>query len=227
MDCTTLYHTHIDVWRAHSAACLDVLSPGERQRADRCLNEQARAQFVVGRAVLRWLLAALTGGPPRIETGPYGKPYLPAHPVVQFNLSHSAGHIVIAVDRGRAVGVDIEAVRPLPDAAALAEVAFSPAERAAAAADLDEFFTLWTRKEALLKAMGTGFASTEQIDVRRSPLYAGGNWWTLLGFNAESNVRGAAAAGGTRTLRLVHRRVTPHIEGINDGCPLSITAPSG
>ena len=68
----------------------------------------------------------------------------------------------MAVARGRAVGVDLEAERPLRDLAGMARASFSPAERRgleglAEDARVGRFFRIWTAKEAYLKATGEGF----------------------------------------------------------------------
>lgn len=88
-----------------------------------------------------------------IHAGPYGKPEAPG---VFFSLSHSGEYAMLAVsDAG--VGVDLERLRPAPMRAA-ARV-FSPDELDWLAAEDGRdarFFTLWTLKEALLKATGRG-----------------------------------------------------------------------
>jgi len=67
------------------------------------------------------------------------------------------------VTRGRRVGVDIECIRPLPDLDEIAERVFSPEERLALrrlppARRPEGFFNCWTRKEAYVKAIGSGLA---------------------------------------------------------------------
>ncbi|MGH3588289.1 MAG: 4'-phosphopantetheinyl transferase family protein, partial [Pseudonocardia sp.] len=84
----------------------------------------------------------------------HGKPVLPGGP--GFSLTHAADLVGVAVHPGGAVGLDVEQVRALSDLAAMAEHARSPQE---SVPDAQAFFTLWTRKEALLKAAGTGLAS--------------------------------------------------------------------
>jgi hypothetical protein len=82
---------------------------------------------------------------------------------LQSSVSHSAELALIAVANGRAVGVDVEAMRAGRRLQAIAESRFSPGEAAALRA-LDEserdaaFYRLWVRKEAYLKATGEGIA---------------------------------------------------------------------
>jgi 4'-phosphopantetheinyl transferase len=144
------------------------LSPDERQRADRFHFDQHRHRFVVGRGLLRGLLASSLGiqpGEVRFVYGPHGKPALAPdtarHAQVSFNLAHSgpAGLCALALDRD--VGVDVETVRPLQDLDGIARRAFGPAEVASLESRLESdrlgwFFRIWTRKEALLKARGEG-----------------------------------------------------------------------
>ena len=82
---------------------------------------------------------------------------------LRFNVSHSQGLAVVAVTRHREIGVDVEEVRPLPDAQPIAERCFSGEENRVflgvpAADRLAAFFNCWTRKEAYLKALGDGLA---------------------------------------------------------------------
>ena len=84
-----------------------------------------------------------------IEYGARGKPFAPDFPDWHFNVAHSSHVAIIAIVRGRAVGVDIERVRPN----AIVPNALAPGERAA---NDEEFLQLWTLKEAFLKARGDG-----------------------------------------------------------------------
>lgn len=73
--------------------------------------------------------------------------------------SATTGALAVAMCRTRAVGVDVEALRPAWVDQDLLDQVLHPEERAApSAADGARFFDLWTRKEAVLKALGTGLA---------------------------------------------------------------------
>jgi len=92
----------------------------------------------------------------------HGKPRLASEPErLAFNLSHSGGLALVAVTRGREVGVDVEREKPGRDLAALAERALAPEDAAAVRAAGEEeraplFYDLWTRHEARLKCLGVG-----------------------------------------------------------------------
>jgi len=144
-----------------------LLSAGERQRAARFAFDRDRRRYIAARALLRRLLGERLGERPEaIEFvyGRRGKPALAprfAGSGLHFNLSHCDDVAVYAFARAREVGVDIEKVRPIPDADEIAKRFFSRREnlayRALAAADRGPgFFNCWTRKEAFIKALGHG-----------------------------------------------------------------------
>lgn len=146
-----------------------LLSEEERQRAGRILLAGARRRFTVARALLRRLLGERLGVPAaaiELVYGRRGKPALGgahAHADLRFNLSHRDGIAAYAFARGRALGVDVETVRALPEADDIARSAFSPRECAAyfALEARDRplgFFNCWTRKEAFVKALGEGLS---------------------------------------------------------------------
>jgi 4'-phosphopantetheinyl transferase len=117
--------------------------------------------------VLRHVLALYLGEAEKkiaLARDERGKPLLAADPDrIAFNLSHSGGLILVAVSRGREVGVDVERAKPERDLVALAERALRPEDgatvRAAPEAERTRvFYELWTRHEARLKCLGVGLA---------------------------------------------------------------------
>jgi 4'-phosphopantetheinyl transferase len=139
----------------------DLLSVDERERAARFHFEKDRQRFTLCRAWLRCILGGRLEVPPQavvLRPGSHGKPAVDGP--WQFNLSHSGMWALCAVARGLPVGVDIEAHREMADAEDLAGRFFTPDEaQLVRAGDRRErrFFTVWTRKEAFVKANGTGF----------------------------------------------------------------------
>jgi 4'-phosphopantetheinyl transferase len=139
-----------------------LLDPHERARLDRFRMPADRARYLAAHALTRIVLADAVGRPAAdlefdrtCQCGKqHGKPVLLDGPA--FSITHS-GHLVgVAVHRGGPVGLDVEQIRELTDLPAMAAHVCSPAE---SAPDPSSFFTLWTRKEALLKATGTGLSS--------------------------------------------------------------------
>ncbi|OUL99498.1 4'-phosphopantetheinyl transferase family protein [Variovorax sp. JS1663] len=145
------------------------LSESEWERARRFVFKRDRNRFIAAHAALRETLASQCGIPASMlefQLGPFGKPVL-VEGGLHFNLSHSQSLALIAVCDQAEVGVDLELLRPMPDAEALAETYFSACERRALAALPPEareraFLCCWTRKEACLKATGMGLS----VDTR-------------------------------------------------------------
>jgi 4'-phosphopantetheinyl transferase len=150
------------------ARCQSILDAEERARAARFLREMDRQRFVASHAALRLVLGQALALPPRsirFAKAPTGRPYLLGcgEDAPDFNLSHSGDHALIGLVRGARVGVDVEVWRPLPDALRIARAHFATDEIAAltalpAAATAAAFFSLWTRKEAVVKAIGGGLS---------------------------------------------------------------------
>lgn len=123
----------------------------------------ARAVAAAARTALEELLRAYASSahPPQIARGAHGKPYVPEWPELEFNLSHTGPHVLIAFARGQALGVDLECRERRLSLDEIARRFFAPAEARALEA-LDPalrraaFLRLWTHKEAVLKALGAG-----------------------------------------------------------------------
>jgi 4'-phosphopantetheinyl transferase len=171
----------LDLPESACATLCSLLSPPERQRADRFRMPGDRCHYVVARARLRQLLGERLRIAPvsvGIVTNDQGKPRLaPAHAASgwEFNLSHSGALAAYAFARGRPVGIDIELIRDIPDADDLAERFFSAAEAAAyrampAGRRRLAFLACWTRKEAFVKALGEGLSHPlDAFDVTVDP----------------------------------------------------------
>ena len=149
------------------AECDVALSAEERRRAARLVDDRKRAAYAVGRAALRTILGAYLGSAPKslaFTTGPSGKPALArGDEGLSFNLAHAGDLALCAVADGSQVGVDIEALRPISNAGAIASRFFAPSEAAALERlppdrRAHAFLRAWTRKEALVKAEGASAA---------------------------------------------------------------------
>jgi 4'-phosphopantetheinyl transferase len=157
-----------------------VLSQGEWSRAERFYFERDQRRFIVTRGMLRIILGQYLAAQPdqiQFRYGSYGKPYLSETfgRLLQFNLAHSHELAVYAFTCGREVGIDLEFIRPMPDAERIAAAFFLPQEiriwqRLPQHQRLKAFFNGWTRKEAYLKAIGAGLAQPlDQIEVSIEP----------------------------------------------------------
>ena len=170
-------------------ACEAVLSDDELRRADTYRAEEDRVRFVAARAALRSALSEHRDVAPaawRFETNEYGKPFV-AGSALRFSVSHSGDLVAIAIAEGVEVGIDVEQLARGAEILRVAARFFTAEEQQELAAARDaelRAVELWTAKEALLKARGTGLhgtlaaASLEGVAVRRWTI--DGGWLAAL-----------------------------------------------
>ena len=214
----------IDVWHAnlafteteiaHLSRCVDT---EEERRASNFHLPRDRHRFLSARGVLRHILAPYVDTEPGrlgFAYGPQGKPFLHRHPDVHFNLSHTADVLLVAVARGRRLGVDVEHIIPEAVVDEVIGTVSSEPERMILR-DLDpiarqvNFSRLWTRKEAYIKADGRGLSlDLKCIDVLSLPnrprVYGGLSpaWrpcrlWTICDLAMGPGLAAAVAAEGS------------------------------
>lgn len=215
----------VHVWRVRldpPAAVLarlePLLAPDERARASRFRFPEHRRAFVAGRGAQREILARYTGVPPAslaYAVSPHGKLSLVDPGGIRFNVSNAGALALVAVARDRELGVDLEALKPMPDGIDIARRFFSAPENAVFAA-LPEgereaaFFRCWTRKEAVVKAVGEGLSMPlDRFDVAfgagedaRILAWRGdaalADRWRLLALEPGDGYVGALAMDGNR-----------------------------
>lgn len=166
-----------------------LLSGAECRRARRFRFHRDRRRYLVAHAELRRLLAA--HGPAMARnsayvTNAFGKPHLPGTASLHFSLSYADDVALIGLSDAGAIGVDIETLRPIHDDDISSDV-FDAGESAAISgacagpARNGAFLRAWTRKEASVKAIGTGLSTPPASvgvgitdDIRRVLVVCGG-----------------------------------------------------
>ena len=181
-----LKNGQVHVWRVHldlptkQIECLrESLSSDEIARAEKFRFPRHRRRFIAARATLRQLLGNyLQVSPSKVvfDYGDRGKPFLAGSlrdSRLQFNVSHSQEYALLGFTLNRLIGVDIEHLRPMPDAEQIARRFFTATELGLiqnATAKNKRFFQLWTAKEAYLKAIGTGLSGMlDNVEVTLEP----------------------------------------------------------
>jgi 4'-phosphopantetheinyl transferase len=183
-----------------------VLDPEERRRAAAFRHPADSRRFVARRGRLRELLAQRLGCAPAEVTlarNAFGKPFV-AGAAFGFSLSHSLETAMVVFAPGAEVGCDIEWRRPALATRRAAQRFFSQGEverLGAIAPDqwVEAFFNCWTRKEALVKALGQGLSyPLKAFDVSLAPgepaaLLCGPPGWTLHAGQADDGLHAAVA----------------------------------
>lgn len=184
----TLPEDEVHLWRVDLSTVAagephwqQILSADEKARAARFHFSRDRQCFTATRALLRTILASYAASSPTELLFRYSdkdKPSLSAGHSgnqIEFNVSHSGATALLAFARGRELGVDVEHIRENFDAVAIAQRFFSAHEQSELAAlapseKFQAFFRCWTRKEAYIKAVGTGLSlPLDQFDVSLRP----------------------------------------------------------
>jgi|SRR5271165_1520084 len=228
----------VDLWRieldcaATSLAALRAaLSQEELERAARFRSRELSDRWTVARGALRCILAMYSQSEPSslvLKPGPKGKPELVGHERVSFNLSHTGGLALLAIAGSGRIGVDAEILRPGIEVAELSRRFLAPAEADEILglpndAQLAAFFACWTRKEALVKALGGGlsvpldrFRVTVQAD--QPPRLISADWeestqWTLVDVS-EAGIAAALAVEGEAPMLRRWNFVPPSISDL-------------
>ena len=192
------------------------LSGEESARADRFYSRKDRDAYVVSHGVLHCILSKYLGVDPSSVSFKHdhcGKPCVSPEinsMRLSFNMSHSGNFAVYGIKIDSLIGVDIEYMRPDVDIDSISEYAFTSAEREELGSLCTEericgFYNCWTRKEALVKAIGRGISiSLTDFDVTLSPgvlprlLRVAGNIdspenWRIFDINVKDSYAGAVA----------------------------------
>ena len=183
-----LQSDEIHIWRAsldqsesYVHRMQQILVPDELRRAKCYYFDRDRMRFIISRGLLRTLLGFYLKKEPReiqFCYGHYGKPELAGQTgrdALRFNISRSHGLSLMAITRGRELGIDLERIRSDMTYESIAERFFSPRENAMLHSLPNNikptaFFNCWTRKEAYIKARGVGLSiPLDQFDVSLIP----------------------------------------------------------
>ncbi|MGE5612115.1 MAG: 4'-phosphopantetheinyl transferase family protein [Bacillota bacterium] len=223
-----VWHAKLDLTAWNLADQRAILSPDEQQRADRFHHSVDKARYTIAHGLLRILLSSYAGCDParlRFRSTRSGKPALcepQSATRFHFSISHSGDLFTCAVTSGGEIGIDIEQVRSDIDFDAIARRFFSLKEAALlnrlhAQEKEDTFFALWTCKEAIAKALGTGLSlELGDCDVALPPtagtvtVCTGHSKWHLMRVPLAVGYAAAiAVASESSDLRVHHFEVHP------------------
>lgn len=163
-----------DLDEVQLASLYGLLVPDEKLRANAFLKPVDRNRYIAAHGVLRILGKHILGFEVQITANAYGKPQFLNTPL-QFNLSHSGNVILLAFSLNSPVGVDVEQKRVVEDLDLIVANYFHQSE-VQAMNGLDRpllsetFFSCWSKKEAVVKALGLGLSlPLNAFEVDTSP----------------------------------------------------------
>ncbi|WP_165782484.1 4'-phosphopantetheinyl transferase family protein [Solilutibacter silvestris] len=201
--------TDLRAWRGQAWRLYPLVSPALRERAGRLNNPLERERRLLAYALHRMVVAlALGRDADRVEVGRMasGMPMVAGLPNVATSLSHADDFLAIAVARDVGlVGVDIEAM----DRVALLDGLAADVLHAQECAGDEALIDVWVRKEAVLKAIGSGlsidmntFLSRQGIAVNGLPAATGLSAWSLRVFAGRARLGFSAATPDGVLVRL-------------------------
>ena len=209
-----LVEAEVHVWRAslqldtpRVEALRRTLSAEERHREERFRFQADRVRYTAAHGLLREILARYLGVPAialEFVQGEHGKPALIAPRCagrLRFNLSHSEDLALVAVALDREVGVDLESLVQQVEAVEIASQFFAAREALALgriSADRRgvAFLRMWTRKEALSKAIGIGLAAGAPTLNGDWAVQSWDRGWRVRSLKPAAGYAGAVAAEG-------------------------------
>lgn len=139
------------------------LSKDEINKSNRYYTQKLTNEYIVCRGSLRKILGKYLDLEPNsisFEYNPYGKPEVSKDlniNNIKFNVSHSGDYCIIAISKHYEIGVDIEEIKPLEDFRSIAERFYSSKE-VKSIKNMNDFYTIWAQKEAVIKASGKGLS---------------------------------------------------------------------
>lgn len=141
-------------------------------------SDQRNQYLLLSRSLLEYILQQQfdISKLPEIAYLEHGKPYFPSHPELSFNITHTNRTMAIIVANKGPVGIDIETIKMRKNFQGLEERILFPLEQDWLKQQPDylkAFFTLWSAKEAYLKATGTGLSglSSLKLDLNHATAY--------------------------------------------------------
>ncbi|MES2703279.1 MAG: 4'-phosphopantetheinyl transferase superfamily protein [Bacteroidota bacterium] len=183
-----------------------ILTNDELHRSSRYFRDHDRHRFTLSRGLLRLVLSQYLGIPAqsiRFAIGANKKPFIEGAATTHFNVSHAGDWALIAI-ASYPVGIDVEAIDEAYNYNEILDHCFSETEVQSLAVSAEprmQFYTSWTRKEALLKATEKGIdddlAFVPSLDGAHivSPGKIGSaHDWNVLSFPPATGYAAAVAA---------------------------------
>lgn len=217
----TLLSNSVDIWSIDTAkfphdltSYFQLLSQEEQLRSQRFKFEKDQRLNILARSALRLLAGQyLNCTPVSIQMGyeEYDKPYFLDYPELKFNVSHSGEMIVLAFIQQFELGVDVEYIKTDFEVMDIADNFFAHDEiqnlkEVEKELQFEAFYRCWTRKEAFIKAKGSGLSfplADFSVSIGEKAKLLATRWdadekneWSLSSFMPKNGYVGALAVHG-------------------------------
>ncbi|MEJ2284848.1 MAG: 4'-phosphopantetheinyl transferase superfamily protein [Desulfobacterales bacterium] len=224
---------------------IQVLSGDEIERAKRYHFLTDKKRFIVRRGLLRLILGSYLSTVPNDLNFYYknnGKPAVYNElnkEIIKFNLSFSKGLALLGFTNNVEIGLDIEQMRNISEKDNIVLQLFSDKEKEIFSSSPQNqreevFFTIWSRKEALIKATGKGlYSDLTNIDVSLTSdetvkMYDKSDYieyiskWIVCDLEVESGFK-AALAYPYSDCKIIHHQWDKHFKivagnNLNQAC---------
>ncbi|MDP5158915.1 MAG: 4'-phosphopantetheinyl transferase superfamily protein [Flaviramulus sp.] len=204
-NATIIYKIFIPDYIEILDALSHFLDSKETERAKRYHKEKDKSRFIICRSLLKVVLSIHTQAnisEINLDYHKNKKPYLSSHPSTYFNVSHSQDYGLIAISNSL-VGIDIEFINPDYDFMNGLEFICNFEELTFIKNAHDKkhaFYSLWTRKESFVKAIGKGIdddfyniSSLVGLHPLDTSILETNKNWNIQGFEINRNYMGAIA----------------------------------
>lgn len=219
----SLHPNQVHIWSVHIrdhtnklSIYWELLNEKEKTKATQFKFGKDCNCFVIARGVLRKLLGSYLHLKPEeveFQSGNYGKPYINHSSKIQFNISHSKNVVLMGFILKDTIGVDVEYTQRKIDVKQIAKQFFSVEEYESLltldnSCQLQGFYNCWTRKEAFIKALGSGLSFpldqfVVSLDCTEEAVLKDTKWdnkekekWVLQPIKPRENYIGAYAVKG-------------------------------
>ena len=222
----------VDLWIVHPAEVTgnellrrfrSWLAPDEVARLDRFHFPQHRHEYLITRALARTALSNYRDLDPaawQFRANAYGRPEIVPHGRLVFNLTNTLSLIACGVAEDRALGIDTEPLARADQILSVASTVFCQDEladlhRLGPEAARDRAVSLWTIKEAYMKARGMGMslpprdisvAFEDKPSLVAAPLEDKPQDWTLQTLDVRGHRIAVASPSPQPRIELIEHR---------------------
>ncbi|MBD0352628.1 MAG: 4'-phosphopantetheinyl transferase superfamily protein [Flavisolibacter sp.] len=169
---------------------MDQLSPDMQNQILRYRKWEDRQRSLLGKALLITGLQSLglhSYSLRDLKRTEFHKPYFDN--TIDFNIAHSGEYVMCGISESNRIGIDVEEIKDIPILDFVNEFSKEELEDMQKAENpLHSFYTYWTKKEAFLKAIGSGLNTPlNKVAIKDNIITWENKKWYLFEIKLNSN----------------------------------------